>query len=109
VQQAGCLAEMKLPANTVGDPHAIFDSTGLVFAVTAAMSGGAGNVSSLQIPSLGAQHRGVYSRYSNKLRSSLRTILYSPRSSIVWMLVIAYAAVVVVVVVTYAYVVYSFV
>jgi hypothetical protein len=46
VQQAGCLADMKLPANTVGDPHAIFDSTGLVFAVTAAMSGGVGNVSS---------------------------------------------------------------
>jgi hypothetical protein len=47
VQQAGCLAEMKLPANTVGDPHAIFDSTGMVFAVTAAMAGGIGNVSSV--------------------------------------------------------------
>lgn len=36
---------MDLPANTVGDPHAIFDSTGLVFAVTATMAGGAGHVS----------------------------------------------------------------
>ena len=45
VQQAGCVALMDLPANTVGDPHAIFDSTGLVFAVTATMAGGAGHVS----------------------------------------------------------------
>jgi WD40 repeat protein len=38
VKEAGCLAELKLPDSTVGEPLAVFDSTGLVFAVTAAMS-----------------------------------------------------------------------
>jgi COMPASS component SWD2 len=38
VKEAGCLAELKLPENAVGDPLAVFDSTGLVFAVTAAMA-----------------------------------------------------------------------
>ena len=38
------MAQMELPANAEGTPHAVFDSTGLVFAVTAAMAGGAGNV-----------------------------------------------------------------
>lgn len=45
VQQAGCVAQMELPANTQGQPHVVFDSTGLVFGVTAAMAGGQGNVS----------------------------------------------------------------
>ena len=44
VQQAGCLAQMELPSNTEGNPHAVFDSTGLVFAVIAGISGGAGHV-----------------------------------------------------------------
>ena len=40
---AGCLAELKLPEQTEKDPLAIFDSTGLVFAVTASMTGGQGH------------------------------------------------------------------
>ena len=44
VGQAGCVAQMELPANAEGTPHAVFDSTGLVFAVTAAMAAGEGNV-----------------------------------------------------------------
>lgn len=40
--QAGCLAELKLPEETEKSPLVVFDSTGLVFAVTAAMSGGKG-------------------------------------------------------------------
>jgi COMPASS component SWD2 len=40
---AGCVAEMKLPEETERDPLAVFDSTGLVFAVTAAMRGRAGH------------------------------------------------------------------
>jgi len=43
VKEAGCLAELKLPAETTGDPLAVFDSTGLVFAVTAAMSDNQGH------------------------------------------------------------------
>jgi hypothetical protein len=38
------MAQMDLPSNTVGTPHAVFDSTGLVYAVTAEMAGGMGNV-----------------------------------------------------------------
>lgn len=38
------MAQMELPSNTVGTPHAVFDSTGLVYAVTAGMAGGMGNV-----------------------------------------------------------------
>ena len=45
IQQAGSLAQLELPANAVGTPHAAFDSTGLVFAVTAAMADGKGQVS----------------------------------------------------------------
>ena len=40
---AGCIAELKLPEETEGSPLAAFDSTGLVFAVTAAMLRGAGH------------------------------------------------------------------
>jgi WD40 repeat protein len=36
-QSAGCLAELPLPDKTEKDPIAAFDSTGLVFAVTAPM------------------------------------------------------------------------
>lgn len=44
VQQAGCLAELKLPSDkTAGAPLAVFDSTGLVFAASAAMAGGQGH------------------------------------------------------------------
>ena len=43
VQQAGCLAEGKLPPQASGSPIATFDSTGLVFGVTAKMSDGQGN------------------------------------------------------------------
>jgi len=44
VQQAGCQAELKLPPSgeASGAPLAAFDSTGLVFCVTAAMSNGTG-------------------------------------------------------------------
>jgi hypothetical protein len=38
------MAQLDLPSNTVGTPHAVFDSTGLVYAVTAEMAGGLGNV-----------------------------------------------------------------
>jgi COMPASS component SWD2 len=43
VQQAGCLAELKLPAEATGSPVAAFDSTGLVFCASAAMSGDPGS------------------------------------------------------------------
>jgi hypothetical protein len=45
LQQAGCLAQMELPNNTVGNPHANFDKTGLVFAITVAMPNNEGHVS----------------------------------------------------------------
>jgi COMPASS component SWD2 len=39
LQQAGCVAEMKLPAEAAtGTPVSVFDSTGLVFAIAAAMA-----------------------------------------------------------------------
>lgn len=44
VQQAGCIAQLTLPSNTVGQPHCVFDSTGMVFAVMAEMTAGQGNV-----------------------------------------------------------------
>jgi len=43
VQQAGCLAEMELPSTVDGAPHACFDSTGLVFGITAPMAAGSGH------------------------------------------------------------------
>ena len=36
---------MKLPENVEGSPLAVFDSTGLVFGISAAMMGGEGYVS----------------------------------------------------------------
>ena len=39
------IAELKLPHNVEGSPLVAFDSTGLVFGVSAAMSGGDGYVS----------------------------------------------------------------
>ena len=45
IQHSGCLAVMTLPFEAVGTPHACFDSTGLVFAITAEIPGGMGNVS----------------------------------------------------------------
>lgn len=36
---------MELPSQAQGDPYVAFDSTGLVFGVTAAMAAGQGNVS----------------------------------------------------------------
>lgn len=44
VQSAGCMAQLSLPSNTSGQPHCVFDKTGLVFAIMAAMSGGQGHV-----------------------------------------------------------------
>lgn len=44
IQQAGSLAQLELPTNATGNPHAVFDSTGLVFAVSAAVAGGKGQV-----------------------------------------------------------------
>ena len=46
VQQAGCVGQMDLPYESEGDPHVVFDSTGMVFAVMAGMAGKQGNVSS---------------------------------------------------------------
>lgn len=43
VKQAGCVAEGKLPAQASGTPIAVFDTTGLVFGVTAKMVNGQGN------------------------------------------------------------------
>lgn len=44
VQSAGCNAELKLPNDKAGkNPIAAFDSTGLVFAVTASMTAGQGH------------------------------------------------------------------
>jgi COMPASS component SWD2 len=45
VQQAGCIGQMDLPSDTKGQPHVVYDSTGLVFGVTAEMAGGQGHVS----------------------------------------------------------------
>jgi WD40 repeat protein len=45
IQQAGCMAQMDFPSETVGTPHVAFDSTGMVFTVMAEMAGGKGNVS----------------------------------------------------------------
>lgn len=42
------LSEMKLPQNVEGSPIATFDSTGLVFGISAIMTGHEGHVSSLQ-------------------------------------------------------------
>lgn len=46
MQEAGSLAQLDLPSSASGNPHAVFDSTGLVFAVSAAVSGGKGQVRS---------------------------------------------------------------
>jgi COMPASS component SWD2 len=46
LQQAGCLAKMDLPKDSVGtstQPRAVFDSTGMVFTVLAEMAGGEGH------------------------------------------------------------------
>jgi COMPASS component SWD2 len=43
LQQAGCLAQLELPAEAIGTPLAAFDSTGLVFGVTASMADGQGH------------------------------------------------------------------
>jgi len=45
LQQAGCLGKLELPPTVEGAPRATFDSTGLVFGVTAAMAAGSGHVS----------------------------------------------------------------
>ena len=42
-QSAGCLASLALPDKTEKFPMAVYDSTGLVFAVTASMTSGAGH------------------------------------------------------------------
>mmetsp|Transcript_16790 Transcript_16790/g.24409 ORF Transcript_16790/g.24409 Transcript_16790/m.24409 type:complete len:379 (-) Transcript_16790:111-1247(-) len=47
IQQAGCLAELTLPAGSEGSPHACFDSTGLVFGVAAPMAGISGHLINL--------------------------------------------------------------
>jgi WD40 repeat protein len=47
IQQAGCMAQMDFPSETIGTPHVAFDSTGMVFTVMAEMAGGKGNVSTL--------------------------------------------------------------
>ena len=43
IQQAGGIAELKLPSETIEGPLACFDSTGLVFAVGALMADGKGH------------------------------------------------------------------
>lgn len=44
LQQAGCLAELELPSSVDGAPHGCFDSTGLVFGVTAEMASNSGHM-----------------------------------------------------------------
>ena len=48
VQQAGCVGQMELPTQVEGDPSVVFDSTGMVFAVIAAMAGKQGHVRCLR-------------------------------------------------------------
>jgi COMPASS component SWD2 len=43
ISQSGCIAEMKLPIEAVHNPLTAFDSTGLVFAVTAGVKDGTGH------------------------------------------------------------------
>jgi hypothetical protein len=45
LKDAGSIGQMELPPQAAGDPYVAFDSTGLVFGVTAAMAGGQGHVS----------------------------------------------------------------
>ena len=47
IQEAGSLAQLELPSTAAGNPHAVFDSTGLVFAVSASIAGGKGQVSDI--------------------------------------------------------------
>ncbi|CAB9500501.1 WD repeat-containing protein 82 [Seminavis robusta] len=42
VEEAGSMAQLQLPASATGTPRAVFDSTGLVFAVSAGIAGGKG-------------------------------------------------------------------
>mmetsp|Transcript_48970 Transcript_48970/g.147509 ORF Transcript_48970/g.147509 Transcript_48970/m.147509 type:complete len:212 (-) Transcript_48970:256-891(-) len=42
LEQAGCIAQLELPPSVGSSVHATFDSTGLVFGITAPMAGGAG-------------------------------------------------------------------
>lgn len=44
LQQAGCLAKLELPPTVEGAPRTTYDSTGLVFGVTAAMAAGSGHL-----------------------------------------------------------------
>lgn len=44
LQQAGCLAKLELPPTVEGTPRTAYDSTGLVFGVTAAMAAGSGHL-----------------------------------------------------------------
>lgn len=48
VQQAGCVGQMELPTQVEGHPSVVFDSTGMVFAVIAAMAGKQGHVRCLR-------------------------------------------------------------
>jgi COMPASS component SWD2 len=43
LKNAGCVARLDLPKETEGTPHAVFDSTGMVFAAMAGMAGGHGH------------------------------------------------------------------
>lgn len=45
LQQAGAIGILELPSQAQGDPHVAFDSTGLVFGITASMTAGQGHVS----------------------------------------------------------------
>ena len=49
LSQASPIGKMDLPAQTEGEPYAVFDSTGLVFGVAASMAGGQGHVSALLV------------------------------------------------------------
>lgn len=44
LKSAGSLAQLELPPSATCSPHAVYDSTGLVFAVTATMGDGKGQV-----------------------------------------------------------------
>ena len=54
------VGEMKLPPNVEGSPLAAFDSTGLVFGISAAMAGDEGNVSFVRYFSLLSKRSPLY-------------------------------------------------
>jgi hypothetical protein len=78
---------MELPSNTEGVPHAVFDSTGLVFAVTATMTGGTGQVCTVVVIVLLSMARGWHFGLA---LSAIRLETVRLWSDSVWMLTYFY-------------------